>query len=95
MSVFAVDYRYDHRADERTALRPAHRAHLAELLEAGQLLASGPIDDGAGALLLIVASDADAALAVLEADPFLQAGLIASREARAWAPVIGPWAHLA
>ena len=94
MSVFAVEYRYDHRADERTVVRPAHRAFLGTLLEAGSLLASGPLEDGEGALLLIVAPDADAALALLDSDPFQEAGLVTDRQARAWAPVIGPWVHL-
>ncbi|WP_348525510.1 hypothetical protein [Litorihabitans aurantiacus] len=35
MPVFAVEYTYDARADERAAVRPAHREFLAGLLERG------------------------------------------------------------
>ncbi|PWD49642.1 hypothetical protein C8046_01855 [Serinibacter arcticus] len=94
MPVFAVEYTYDHRADERTAVRPAHREFLRGLLAGGDLLASGPLGTGEGALLLLVADDEAAALALLDADPFAAAGLVARRDARAWAPVIGPWSAL-
>lgn len=95
MPVFAVEYAYDDRAQERDAARPAHRAFLRELLQDGTLLASGPLTDGSGALLVVVADDDDAALAVLDADPFRAAGLVRSRTARGWAPVLGPWSALA
>ncbi|TGO04568.1 YciI family protein [Serinibacter arcticus] len=91
MSVFAVEYTYDDRAQERDAVRPAHREFLRGLLEAGDLLASGPLADGSGALLVVVADDDDAAADLLAADPFRAAGLILTTTARGWSPVIGPW----
>ena len=88
----AVTYTYVPRPDEVDAVRPAHRAFLRGLHEAGVLRASGPWTEGpAGALLLLDATDGDSALAALEADPFWTAGLIAERTARGWNPVIGPW----
>lgn len=103
MSVFAVQYTYDQRTDERDRVRPAHRAFLADLLERGTLLASGPWvgpTDGVdaepdGALLLVRADDAAAAARVLDDDPFAVAGLVAERRVRAWDPVFGPWAATA
>jgi uncharacterized protein YciI len=90
--MYAVVYAYDPRDAERDALRPAHRAFLGGLLGDGMLLASGPWTEGSpGALILVRADDADAALAALESDPFNIAGLIATRSARGWNPVIGPW----
>lgn len=92
MATFAVTYEYDSRTSAQDALRPEHRAFLRSLREDGRLLASGPWTEGAaGALLLVRAEDASGALAVLDADPFWGAGLIAGRTARGWNPVIGPW----
>lgn len=93
MTTFAVEYRYDDRATTRDQVRPAHRAFLAALLADGTLLASGPFTDGpAGALLLVVAPDAPAAAALLDADPFWTAGLVADRTVRGWEPVLRVWA---
>ncbi len=93
MPTFAVTYAYDDRAALRDEIRPAHRFFLRALLEDGVLLASGPLGTtGPGALIVLRAESAEAALAVLEADPFWAGGLVASRQAREWDPVIGPWA---
>lgn len=95
MPFFAVTYTYTADAAARDEHRPAHRAFLGSLLDAGTLAASGPLaaQDGAdGALVLVRADDAAGALAVLDADPFWALGLVADRAARAWTPVIGPWA---
>lgn len=95
MPVFAVQYTYDDRDADRAVHRPAHREHLRALLASGDLLASGPLDAGTGALLLLVADSPDAALALLDDDPFRVHGLVAEHAVHAWAPVIGPWEHLA
>lgn len=89
--ICAVEYTYDpDRAAELGELRPRHRDFLRSLNESGDLIASGPWVDGApGALLLVRAADADAALELLAADPFQRAGLIARRTARGWDPVVG------
>ncbi len=94
MSTFAVEYTYDaDRSAESDRIRPEHRAFLRELLDQGRLLASGPwVGEAPGALLLIVAEDAAAAEALLDADPFHRAGLITRRSIRGWNPVIGPFA---
>jgi hypothetical protein len=96
MPFFAVTYTYTDAADRRDVHRPAHRAFLRELFDAGKLAASGPFAaaDGRpdGALLVVRADDEAAALALLGADPFLLQGLIDDRTARGWVPVTGPWA---
>lgn len=92
MPVFVVTYAYDDRDAERDAVRPDHRDFLRSLLASGDLLASGPYTDGEpGAFLVLRAESADAALATLDADPFLLAGLVETRTVRGWDPVIGPW----
>ena len=91
MAIIAVQYEYDAtKLDALAAHRPAHRAHLKELHEAGILLASGHLGSN-GALIVVVAEDPEAALTVLGNDPLLGAGVIESRLARTWNPVIGPW----
>lgn len=97
---YAVTYTYTDDAALRDEHRPVHRAFLASLLDAGTLLASGPLaavtgPDGArsdGALLLLRGDDDGAVLATLDADPFLAVGAIAARDVRGWDPVIGPFA---
>jgi uncharacterized protein YciI len=93
MSIFAVRYTYDQRTDLQDEVRPAHRDYLRGLAEAGQVLGSGPWTEGdAGALLIFRADDRAALDALLAADPFAVAGVVAATEVRGWNPVIGPWA---
>lgn len=92
MPVFAVEYTYTADDARRDAVRPAHRAFLGDLHEAGVLLASGPFADGdPGALLVVRAEDVDAAARALDPDPFAVAGLVAARRVRGWTQVFGPW----
>ena len=58
------------------ANHPAHRAYLRTFLENGQLRAAGPFADDAGALWVLDADDAEAAEAIVKADPFVDAGVI-------------------
>ena len=89
--IFAVHYVYDpSRSEDLARIRPEHRAFLRSLYESGSLLASGPFGDGEA--LIIVRADEDAhALALLNPDPLHAAGIILSRTATEWNPVIGPW----
>lgn len=94
MPVFAVEYVYNDRVEDRNEVRPVHREFLRGLLDQGVILASGPLEGGRGALLIVNAPDDVAALAQLDPDPFEVGGLIAERSVRRWNTVIGPWAHL-
>lgn len=92
MTVFAVQYAYDDRSTRRDAVRPEHRAYLARLVEEGSLLASGPWADGDPGAQLLVRADSPADVdRLLDADPFVREGLVASRTMREWTPVLGPW----
>lgn len=94
MTVYAVSYVYDDRPEEIARVRPEHRSFLSALHEAGTLLASGPTvdEDEKGALLVVVAESASAALGLLDDDPFFQEGFITERRAKEWTQVFGPWA---
>ncbi|MDT0164435.1 YciI family protein [Actinotalea sp. AC32] len=108
MTSFAVRYTYADRPERLDAVRPEHRAFLRSLLEAGTLLASGPLvgpsteqaagedghegDAAPGALLLLRGRDVAEVLSVLDDDPFARESLVAHRSVRRWDPVIGPFA---
>lgn len=64
--------------------RPAHRAYLASLIEKNQLFASGPTDDGFGALIIYEADSPEAVEALIHADPFFQAGVFLRWTLRPW-----------
>ena len=64
--------------------RPAHRAYLTSLVEKNQLFASGPTEDGYGALIIYEADSPEAAEALLDSDPFHAAGVFLRRTVRAW-----------
>ena len=68
-------------------LRPQHRAYLTSLKEKGQLAASGPFADGTGALIIYEAESAEAAEAILKADPFHANGVFLRWQMRPWKPV--------
>src|SRR5438132_11832552 len=60
--------------DEEAALQDAHMAHLADLHEAGHLLAAGPLFDDEFRGLSILNVDPEQARALKEADPAVRAG---------------------
>ncbi|MCS6711973.1 hypothetical protein JSY14_08055 [Brachybacterium sp. EF45031] len=89
MDLVAVQYLYADAADRLAQHRPEHRAFLGGLLERGVLVASGPLGDPAGALILVRADGAEEALQLLDDDPFRREGLIVERTARPWTVVLG------
>jgi uncharacterized protein YciI len=56
------------------ALQDAHMAHLADLHEAGHLLAAGPLSDEKFRGLSLLRVDVEQARALKESDPAVQAG---------------------
>ena len=66
------------------AARPAHRAYLADLVEKNRLFASGPFEDGWGALIIYEAESPEAAEALMKADPFHAAGVFVRWTVRPW-----------
>lgn len=85
-----IAVRYDYTTDrDLSETRPLHREFLRGLLDAGSLVTSGPLPAANGALLIMEADSPEAALLVLDADPFLTGGFITRRVAEEWQPVIG------
>ena len=90
MNTYAINYTYsEETAAGRDEVRPVHVEFLKARFEAGDLRISGPVDSGAGALLIVRAEDEQAALEMMDQDPFAQAGLITKREIRHWGVFLG------
>ena len=91
MAFFAVTYTYDASEESLDAIRPTHRAYFAGLLKDGVLLASGPMVNSNGALLLFTGDSVEQIAQLLNSDPFEIAGFIGERTITEWNPVFGPW----
>lgn len=90
MSIFTVEYHYvTDQDDAMNEVRPTHRAFNGHLAEEGRLLAAGPYVGTHDAMIIVRADSADEALAMLNDDPFMQAGYIRERIVREWNPIIG------
>lgn len=93
MSTFAVTYTYTDDVATRDEVRPSHRDFLVALQADRVVRASGPADGGGGALIIVEADSADAAMGILDADPFVVRGVVAERSVRDWEVVIGGFAE--
>ena len=82
-----IEYLQD--ADTVNAHRPAHRAYLTKLHEAGQLVASGPFSDNYGALIVYEADTREAAEQLMRDDPFHATGVFVRWDLRPWKLVFG------
>lgn len=91
MPFFATTYAYAaDSTEQRDTVRPEHRAYLAELTDGGRLVLSGPYEgEPAGALLVFDAATEADARALTDADPFVEAGLVADITMREWTTVSG------
>ncbi len=88
MSHWVLEYRYVD-MDARARVRPDHLAFMSGLLEAGQVLAAGPIGDGGGAMAVFRADDEHAMRAIIAADPYTAAGVTSDHVLRPWQVVVG------
>ena len=93
MAIFSVTYTYQASDETLAEIRPTHREFLKDLLDAGTLLASGPLVGSSGALLVLRAESVEQVAEALDADPFDIAGVIAERAIVQWNPVFGPWSE--
>lgn len=93
MAVFAVTYTYGPDTDTRMSVRPAHREWQSSQLDAGTLLASGPLEDELtpGGLLILRGDSKESIAELLTQDPYHDAGVIAETVIRSWTPVFGPF----
>jgi uncharacterized protein YciI len=88
---YVIEYLYDDRDDRRDVLRPEHRSYLASLAACGRMPAYGRYDDddAPGALLLAEADGEDEVRGMVNGDPFVRDGLVASYRIRRWSATWG------
>lgn len=91
MTFFAVEYTYGATLEQLAELRPVHREFISKLYEEGVVLASGPIGNYDGALILVKAANVESVAHLFDNDPFDIAGFITDRVIREWTPVFGPF----
>src|SRR3954462_3234596 len=86
MTRFATVYTYAADSDSRRdEVRPAHRDYLDGLADQGRLVVAGPwVGAPAAALLVLAGESVDDVRALVDADPFVQAGLVADISIREW-----------
>jgi uncharacterized protein len=86
MTKFATTIEYGN-PDRIAEVRPVHREYLGRLKEQGKLWASGPFEDDSGALIIYEAETEEEARALLEADPFHEAGVFQRYTMKPWRQV--------
>jgi uncharacterized protein YciI len=89
--VFVIEATYaPDAAETRPAHRPTHLARIAELRRDGVVLEAGAYPDLSGSLLLVRATDADAALAIARADVYMREGVWVEARVRPFVRVARP-----
>lgn len=74
--VFVIEATYaPDAAERRPAHRPTHLARIAELRRIGVVLEAGAYPDLSGSLLLVRASDEEAALGIARDDVYMREGV--------------------
>lgn len=92
MTVYAVNYFYSDDKETIDALRAEHRIWLREQLDAGNLLASGPlVTQEPLALLIWQSEDIEGLNGLLDQDPFQIAGVVKETTITEWNALIGPF----
>ena len=83
---FATVFVYGNQ-DQIAGTRPSHREYLGKLKEDGKIVASGPFEDDSGALIIYEAETQADAEALIEGDPFREAGVFQSYTIKPWRQV--------
>lgn len=84
MATFAVVYTFADNEAVRLETRPRHREYLKTLLDAGNIVLSGPFLDDTGALLVLEASSQEEVEGFLAADPYRDAGVVLNAVVKEW-----------
>ena len=83
---FAAVFRYDNK-DKIPEVRPKHREYLSKLHEEGKLWTAGPFTDDSGSLIVYEVETEQEPTALIENDPFHDAGIFASYAIKPWKQV--------
>jgi len=88
VAAFAALIEFTEDNDLRLQTRPVHREYLRSLFDEGKIRISGPWGDDTGAMIVYEVESADEAQALLDADPYTNAGVIANARIRPWTIVL-------
>lgn len=91
MPKFVVDLVFGDDRERRLSVRAAHRDYVGKLAQEGVVLLGGPYADDLGGTLVYDVADAAAARRILDADPYVTAGILAETTIREWVPIAGAW----
>ena len=86
---FAAVIEYIQDKDKVESIRPLHRQYLRDLLAKGNMFATGPFEDGYGALIVYEAETLEQAEKFLKGDPFHVGGVFVQWKIRPWKVVMG------
>ena len=86
---FAAVIEYLQDKEKVESIRPKHREYLRGLLASGNIFATGPFEDGYGALIVYEAETLEKAESLLKSDPFHAAGVFVRWTIRPWKVVMG------
>jgi uncharacterized protein YciI len=88
MATFVALLEFTDDCELRERTRPAHRVYLRSLLDNGKLRLSGPWADDTGACIVYEAESIEDAQALLDADPYRAAGVLADARIKEWKIVL-------
>lgn len=88
MATFAALIEFTEDNDLRLQTRPVHREYLRGLFDEGKIRISGPWGDDTGSMIVYEVESAEEAQALLDADPYMNAGVIANARIRPWTIVL-------
>jgi uncharacterized protein YciI len=88
---FVVEFQYRVDREERQAVHPAHAEYLYCLARCGVLLLAGPLVGENGGLLIYEVDNREELQRVLDGEPYVKEGFVASSRIRQWQPGKGSW----
>lgn len=94
MAIFVVELRYNVDREGRAQAHPDHADYLQQLTVSGVLRLGGPlVDDNAG-LLIYETDDRHHLQEILDAEPYVTAGLVSEVRIAEWSPGKGSWGKI-
>lgn len=88
MGLYAALFRYVADRAQIEEVRPAHRAYLRELLDAGTLHEAGRFAHERGGLVVYRADSEEEARALLAGDPFITEGIMELESIQEWLVIL-------
>ncbi|AJE81302.1 MULTISPECIES: YciI family protein [Streptomyces] len=86
MPKFVVEFSYNVDRAGRQEFHPAHAAYLHQLTDQGILLLAGPVEGENAGLLVYEAADRAELQRILDEEPYIKGGVVASTRVLQWAP---------